>query len=243
MKRFITYFDLLGYRNFLERNEPEVHLKVIKQFYVHIESALNRSGNYRRDKNGDFVNDLTGKIVSFANYSDTVILWTETDTEEEFSAILEASHECNWRMNLYHFPIRGVLIYDELLPMNFSSSDNGYYINTFYGKGLIRAHDGAESQQWAGMVIDNSVLEKIGDHKNLKKKCISYEVPYKKGRCTKYAMKMTFNLNDESLKNTIESIKENFKSYNKWDENVPSLELKLQNTIDFIKYLKENNVG
>lgn len=243
MKRFITYFDLLGYRNFLERNESTIHKRVIEQFYVHIDSALNRTGKYHKSENGNFVNDLTGKIVSFANYSDTVILWTETDTEDEFNAILEASHECNWRMNLYHFPIRGILIYDELFPMNYSSSNKGYHVNTFFGKGLIKAHDGAEKQQWAGMVIDDSVIEKITNNENIKNKCVSYDIPYKDGTHTQYAMKLAINLNDTSLKNTIKDIENNFKRHNKWDNDVPSLKEKLKNTIDFITYLKEKNAG
>lgn len=235
MKRFITYFDLLGYRNFLERNESAIHKKVIEQFYVHIDSSLNRTGKYFKNENGNFVNDLTGKIVSFANYSDTVILWTESDTEDEFNAILEASYECNWRMNLYHFPIRGILIYDELFPLNYSSSHKGYHINTFFGRGLIKAHDGAEKQQWAGMVIDKSVNEKMINTENTKSKVIRYDVPYKDGRHTQIAMKLAINLNA----NTIEDVETNFKRYNKWDDEVPSLKKKLENTIDFLKYLKE----
>lgn len=74
MRRFITYFDLLGYRNFLTRNDSDLHFRVINQMYTQIDSALNENENYRRLENGNFVNDLSGIKVSFVNYSDTVVL-------------------------------------------------------------------------------------------------------------------------------------------------------------------------
>lgn len=235
MKRYITYFDLLGYRNFLTKNESDLHQTVINQMYVHIDSALNETGDYRKTGSG-FVNDLTGKLVSFVNYSDTIILWTEGDSQEEFNSILNATFICNWRMNHYQFPVRGVLIYDELYPMNFSLPDGGYHINTFYGKGLINAHDKAETQQWAGMFLDKSVFDKVDLDDNILSKCIEYPVPFKNGRQNELAFRLGTNVNETSYKNVSYNIDENFKRHNKW-EDIPTLKEKLYNTTEFLKFL------
>lgn len=236
MKRFITYFDLLGYRNFLTNNESELHHRVITQMYTQIDSALNETGKYKQLPNGVFVNDLTNKKVSFANYSDTIILWTEGESQEEFDSILNATYKCNWRMNGFHFPVRGVLLYDELFDMNYSGREGGYHINTFYGKGLINAHDKAESQQWAGMFLDKSVFDKVKLDDNIKNKCIDYSVPFKTGKSEEFAFRLGQNVNEESFRNVSLRIEENFKRHNKW-EDIPSLKEKLQNTINFLEYL------
>lgn len=236
MKRFITYFDLLGYRNFLTNNDSELHRRVITQMYTQIDSALNETGKYKQLPNGVFVNDLTNKKVSFANYSDTIILWTESDSQEEFDSILNATYECNWRMNGFHFPVRGVLIYDELFDMNYSGKEGGYHINTFYGKGLINAHDKAESQQWAGMFLDKSVFDKVTIDDNILHKCIEYSVPFKIHKSKELAFRLGQNVSEESFKNVSKNIEENFRRHNKW-EDIPSLKEKLKNTVDFLKFL------
>lgn len=237
MKRFITYFDLLGYRNFLTKNDSELHYRVINQMYTQIDSALNESGKYTQLPNGNFVNDLTGKKVSFVNYSDTIILWTDSDEREEFDSILNVTFECNWRMNDYHFPVRGVLIYDELFPLNYVIPDNGYQINTFYGKGLITAHDKAENQNWAGMYLDNSVFDVVDLDDKILEKCIEYEVPFKDFRKKEYAFRLGTNISKEAAKNMNKHIEENFRRHNKWDDTLPSLKLKLENTKEFIEFL------
>ncbi|MGN7709168.1 hypothetical protein [Chryseobacterium sp. 22543] len=236
MKRFITYFDLLGYRNFLMNNNSELHHRVITQMYTHIDSALNETGKYKQLPNGNFVNDLTNKTVSFANYSDTIILWTEGDSQEEFNSILNATYECNWRMNGFHFPVRGVLIYDELFDMNYTGTEGGYHINTFYGKGLIHAHDKAESQQWAGMFLDKSVFDKVEIDDNILEKCINYTVPFKAHNSEELAFRLRQGVNEESFKNSSIHTEENFKRHNKW-EDIPTLKEKLYNTIEFLKFL------
>lgn len=238
-KRFFTYFDLLGYRNFLEKNSSETHEKVIHQFFDHIDSALNLRKKYKKAQDGSYLNDLTGNRIYFANYSDTVLLWTDGDREEEFIELLEISYECNWRMNLYHFPIRGALVYDELKTLHFNSSETNYYVNTFFGKGLIHAHDIAESQEWAGMVLDNSVFQRIQNFEEIDKKCIKYQVPFKSDKIEMYAMRLVINLFTElGLKNTKRDIEENFKRYDKWDETNLSLIKKMENTFTYIDYLK-----
>jgi hypothetical protein len=239
--KFFTYFDLLGYRNFLDKNTIETHQKVINQFFVHIDSALNLEKKYRKTSDGSIINDLTRKHIHFANYSDTVILWTDGNDFEEFIELLRISYECNWRMNLYHFPIRGVLVYKELKAINFTSSQTSYQVNSFYGKGLIKAHDLAESQEWAGMILDESLFEIIDEKKlEIDKMCIKYHVPFKNSLKVTYAMKMVVNLNNSTaLKSTLKNIEDNFRRYDKWDDSLPSLKKKLENTSDFIRFLKD----
>jgi hypothetical protein len=239
-KCFFTYFDLLGYRNFLKNNPSETHEKVIHQFFVHIDSALNLRKKYKKANDGSYLNDLSGNRIHFANYSETVLMWTDGATKEEFTELLEISYECNWRMNLYHFPIRGALVYDELKTLQFNSTESNYHVNTFFGKGLINAHDLSENQQWAGMILDNSVFQVVNDLEKINEKCIKYSVPFKSGVIKMYAMKLVINLrSDLCLKNTRRDIEENFKRFDKWDDNDESLKAKLNNTFKFIEFLKE----
>ena len=139
-------------------------------------------------------------------------------------------------MNKLHFPVRGTLIYDELFPINFNLPEGSYHIATFFGTGLINAHDKAERQNWAGMFLDESVFEKVSMNKNIDKKCILYDIPFKNGRNSELAFRLGTNISEESFKNGSMHIDNNFKRNNKWDD-VPSLKEKLCNTIEFLKFL------
>jgi hypothetical protein len=146
-------------------------------------------------------------------------------------------------MNLKHFPLRGVLVFDELIALQYNSSKTNYHINTFYGKGLIKAHDLTENQQWAGMIIDNSVFQTIKDYDQINQKCIKYPIPFKSGKIEMYAMRIVTNLKSElGLQKTKQDIENNFKRYDKWNDNNESLNIKLINTFRFIEFLKEKPV-
>src|SRR5690606_24276064 len=59
-----------------------------------------------------------------------------------------------------------------------------YNVNSLYGKDLINAYLKAESQQWAGTVIDESTLvaltgNGINCEELLKPFAVKYQVPYK----------------------------------------------------------------
>ncbi|WP_332913799.1 hypothetical protein [Algoriphagus boritolerans] len=91
------------------------------------------------------------------------------------------------------FPARGAVVHGELEGVDFSylnGKGKNYNINSVYGKGLISAYEKAESQNWAGTVVDQSIidyLEANGESPKifLEPWCVPHMIPYKSGYLTK----------------------------------------------------------
>lgn len=243
MKRFISYFDLLGFSKVVENNTHPQLEDIMQVIFREIEdsSALGT----RTIKGNRLYSDLSKSKLHTLNFSDTIIFWTDDDSEESLIDILEVSHRYNWRGTCYFFPARGALVYGEISATIFTSHENSEFtfsINSIFGMGLIDVHRKAESTQWSGAVIDNSVIERIIDFGEdpelfLKPYAKLYEVPYKDNKSiNEYAFKLTKEPSHSAIgfKNTKEGIEKNFADYNK-DSNTYSVRKKLENTIEFLK--------
>ena len=243
MKRYITYFDFLGYKSFILNNNNDYLRRRINNILAGAEMALGRGKTIRPD-NGFVYADLSESKINYLNISDTIIFWTNSDTVEEFKELLEVSHRFNWWGICYDFPVRGAMIYGEIeIKTGFNQNDIGgsINVNSIYGKGLVYAHLKAESQNWAGTVIDNSVISKIENQivdfdQYITRFTKLYKIPYKGGNEAKpeYALRLvTDQLNEEAFKNRKDGIEKAFFDDNK-DDNIRVREI-LENTIKFLK--------
>jgi len=246
MKKYITYFDFLGFKNFILNNDSDYITNRIGHILRDIESAIGQ-GKIEITNRGAIA-DISKSRLNCLNISDTVIFWTNDDSFDSFKELLKVSFDFNWRVTCYHFPVRGAIVYDEIdIISGYQETESGgtYNANSIYGKGLVNAHIKAENLNLASCVIDNSVIEKIqefdepvnifGDY------AIKYQVPYKTGQLNnqEYLLKFFINktINPEACKNRAEGIKYAFEN-DKKEMNERS-ELLLKNTIDFLEILKD----
>lgn len=243
MKRFIAYFDYLGFKKFIEKNSLEDQIQGMNNNFRDMESALS-PGGYIKTPQG-VAADISKSKINCINFSDTVVFWTNDDSEESLAEILDVAFKFNWQSVDYFFPVRGALVYGEIVHVDFKSENSGggmYNINSVFGKGLVRAHEKAESQHWAGSVIDNSFteeLERRGHNLDsyLNPYAKKYVVPYKDGLLNpeEYVLKLiTGKLNDTAFENYSNGIKRNFASYNKPIDSKDVKE-KIENTILYLK--------
>ena len=187
MKHFIAYFDLLGFKEFIMKNTPEYHEKIMGNIFRDMESALSK-GKTKEISNG-YIADISKSRVNCINFSDTVIFWISNENEDIIKELLDVVYRYNWQAIRYFFPARGCLYYGEIKYVNFNRvNDAGgvYNINSIYGKVLVDVYLKAESQNWAGTVIDNSVLERLVEleiepDSFLAPYAVKYNVPYKDG--------------------------------------------------------------
>ncbi|MBN7813083.1 hypothetical protein J0A68_19165 [Algoriphagus sp. H41] len=249
MKKFIAYFDYLGFRQFIEKNDVLDQEKGMSHIFREIEQAIAKQKT--KDAPHGIVADLEKSNINCINFSDTIIFWTEDDGIESLKEILEVSYIFNWRTNGYFFPARGAVVHGELEGVDFSylnGRGNKYNINSVYGRGLISAYEKAESQNWAGTVIDQSVVDYLTDKGEvpgafLEPWCIPYFIPYKNGVLEKEEfafMLVKGGLNEEAFKNRSKGIRDNFESYNKGPLD-PGTEGKLKNTIEFLRCFKSSS--
>lgn len=244
MKKYIAYFDYLGFRQFIENNDLKEQKRGMSHRWRDIEQALSKEETIIA-KSGAAIADLDKAKINCINFSDTVVFWTEDDSLESLREIMEVTYLFNWKTNVFFFPARGSLVHGEIEAPKFeylSNSKTSYNINSVYGKGLISAYEKAESQDWAGTVLDNSVLEQIKKFSPeidmyLDKMTIPYIIPYKKGirKEKEYVFRLVEGtLNKDSLEYRRQTIRDNFENYNKGPLDAGVLQ-KLNNTLEFLQ--------
>jgi len=245
MKKFIAYFDYLGFKEFIENNDLESQRKVMDDNFIQMERAL-AQGSYREGRYGT-INDISKCNINCINFSDTVIFFTNNKTEESFKEIIKVAYRFNFNSVSYCFPVRGSIVFGELVhipPVNIKNECGSFYnINSVYGKGLVKACELANCQNWAGTVLDESLIsECITRNYNLdflNKYAKRYTVPYKnscldKEKPEEFVLHLNDGaLNEQDFMSVEKSIKDNFAFYNKPVDSLDVQE-KIHNTIRFL---------
>jgi len=243
MKSFIAYFDYLGFKEFIENNDLEFQHRIIGNNFSDMEYALGK-GKFKDAPHG-VIADLSKSKINCINFSDTVIFWTNDETEQSLIELLQVSNMFNLQSIDFCFPVRGSVVYGELLYVSFKQSNGGgglYNINSVFGKGLVKAHLKANGQNWAGTVLDESFIDELKNRgynldEFLSPYAKKYKVPYKNG--VDLPEEFVYNiiqgtLNDEALKNYGNGIKDNFAAYNKSVDSA-GVQEKIKNTLRFLE--------
>lgn len=238
--KFITYFDYLGFGDFIRNNDLDYQRKIMANIFRDIESALAK-GKLIDAKHG-VIADLSNSKVHCINFSDTVVFWTNDNSADAVAELLYITHIFNWQANLFFFPVRGCMTMGELERVDFAQKSGlggTYNINSVYGKGLVTAHEIAESQKWAGTVLNENVVEFINAKLENSKDVLNtytkqFAVPFKAG--AKNMQVFNFikgELNDIAFANYRKGVIDNFANHKK-DTNHPSVKEKLDNTLNFL---------
>ncbi|MCO6163689.1 hypothetical protein [Flavobacterium sp. NRK F7] len=246
---FIAYFDFLGFKEFILNNIDENELmRRMGHIFRDIEFSLGQ-GEMQEPRNGVILADLSNSKINCLNISDTVVFWTNDTTIESLKELVKVAYEFNWRENLYNFPVRGSISKGSIRIVNgININDLGvtYGVSCLYGKGIVNAHIKTESQEWAGTVIDNSMINEFTNEDEafsfLEKFAVKYMVPYKNGiiqEKEEFALRLTKSkLNEIAYTNTKENIERVFSQDHKSTTH-PNVQLKIKNTIDFLSTFKE----
>ena len=245
MASFLAYFDLLGYKKFIENN-TEDHLNArTNHFGRNIEIALALDHpNIQSNKANVVVSDISHSTLNCLTFSDTVILWTNSNTLQDFKEILQVAYKYNNFNVMYDFPSRGCIVYGDLWYKPFDSENlrgGRYMLNMIYGKALIEAHSRAEAMSWAGCELDISAIEyakTLGDISSLLQNYTKlYDIPFKtkegEVRLSGYALRL-FNSRILITEHYENSIAMAFTQDNK-GEIMGRTKVIFDNTIEFLK--------
>jgi hypothetical protein len=157
------------------------------------------------------------------NFSDTIVFWTNDTSVESLNELLKVAFAYNWQSIIHFFPLRGSLVYGELIHVDYRQETNAggkYNLNSLFGKGLVKAHIKAESQNWAGTVIDKSLIEgiiklNIDFEQTIKPYVKQYKIPYKVDNISdsEYALRLVeMDITKSSFEKLVFMIDRNFKS-------------------------------
>ncbi len=243
MKKFIAYFDYLGFKQFIENNDLEYQKRIVNNNFRDMETAL--SQEKRTEGNRGVIADLSAHKINCINFSDTVVYWSNDDSDSSLAEILKVAYIFNWQTTLHFFPARGALAFGEIEYVDFvhKNSNGGIYnLNSLFGKGLVIAHEKAESQQWSGTVLDITFTEEIERRgfvleTLLKPYAKKHKIPYKNNppQVEEYALRLIKPpLNQVAFQNLSGLIRDNFAKHNK-ETSSDDVQIKIDNTLNFLK--------
>jgi hypothetical protein len=240
-KTFISYFDILGYKNYVTSHSSEdVHDLLLNRILVLFESAVPHTENIPIGPN-TVVPDLKDSRISLLNISDTFIAWTKDDSVDSLNDILSFTQSFNQNMNRHGLPVRGVLVYDEFeMIRGHHRLESGvtFGVNAMHGIGLINAHEKTEAQKWAGAYVDESVerfltSKGMNVHNTLNPFAKKYFVPLKSGSTLEaYVFRLAYpgisSLGLEQIKDEITGM------FHRPGVLVGNVQIKLDNTLGFV---------
>jgi hypothetical protein len=237
---YLAYFDFMGFKEFIQNNEDEVLKRRMGHIFRDIEFALGL-GKRKKQLSGVVLADVSLSKINCLNISDTVIFWTNECTMDLLEELLNVAYEFNRQVNGINFPVRGSILKGKIREVS-GKEDNlvggSYSVQCIYGKGIVEAHLKAENQNWAGTVIDSTIVYDLMEYNNLKfieKLALEYHVPYKSGTIEKeYVFRLKTGItNSIHLNNVLKNIDDLFAADNK-NTNIEGVKLKIENTKKFI---------
>jgi len=157
-KRWLGYFDLLGMKRLHESKDP------ISIFIKHANAIEIFSERVAALKN-----------IECFWFSDTFIVYTKDDSAKSFSDIHNIVFWCFPFLINREIPFRGAVSCDKF----YSDKEN----NLFFGEALIEAYEYGEAQDWIGLILCPSSVEKLKslvDDPNLRgiSRYINNDIPY-----------------------------------------------------------------
>lgn len=248
MKGFLAYFDILGFKSLVENNDLE-NLTRLMHNLVFLKAEKELSGNKFVEIPMGYMPDLSKSKINCLHISDSILFFIDEKQHEHLGSFMTVCYKYNMLSILQGLPMRGAVVYGEysFTPIMTKSESNTTWVNgSLFGKALVDAHTLAESQEWAGCIIDNSVLVKINGQneiiKELEKTTQQYPVPIK-AKDTGNVIQVNHtvfniieggNIKTEMINGYKENINKNFTSFGK-KIDTESAARKLENTLEFFK--------
>lgn len=249
MITFLAYFDVLGFKEMVQKNTLEELNQIFSHLLRDTQTAVSGE-NYIQPQPGFIVADLTKQKVHCMHISDSVLFWTDTDSNDDFIELAKVCYTFYWRSLQLFVPLRGCVVHGEIEFQPFQIKNEGgamFHNSSLYGKALVDAYIKADQIDYAGCYLDKSVLAKVDQTliTNLiyDQMLCYYKVPFKANR---YSYEHVFrpikgNYNEVSFRNSAKHIHSLFSYHSKMTEFPDSVMVKLNNTIDFLEHFRETD--
>lgn len=235
MKKFIAYFDILGYGKRINNKNIDEEYAIQRDLKIDIREIIEKNAKNRAD-------------FHTIHFSDTHIFYTNDNSEYAFEIIIKSSLIfmllAAVRKHPY-LPLRGVVNYGDFI----ADHDNSIFV----GKGLREAYALEKNQEWMGCFLSDSCYKRVKDFGIFKKfleeiVLVDYPVPLKTGDKNKYAINIESfpRIWGEACKGMPIAAPEFIKNIfvNKGKENGSVLDLdesakrKMGNTIEFFEHIQ-----
>lgn len=248
MNTYIAFFDVLGFKEFIYKND----LNEAKRQFAHLlrdSQTAAAKENYIDGPAGVIFPDLDMQNVNCLHVSDSIVFWTETDDTADFLELVDVCYALYWRSLQTSFPLRGCLTYGEIdfSPFTINGKNQKNFHNySIIGKGLVDAYSIADSLEYAGCILDRKAIERVNNENTIcdliyDDKICFYKVPFKTGDRYEHVFRpYKKSLNNVAFRNASIGIERLFTYHTKQElVTLPdSVRKKMNNTIDFLNYFR-----
>ena len=136
--RWFCYLDLLGVKEKLRNGDIGRVISTYEDVVDHLKSTTESKKQFG---------------IARSWFSDTFIIFSRGDSEQEFILLEQASRRFFQRLILQKIAVRGAISHGNL----YSNLEK----NIFVGEALIEAYEYGESQNWLGLLLAPSVIRKL----------------------------------------------------------------------------------
>jgi hypothetical protein len=244
---YIAFFDILGFKEFITNNDKDYVDRYFRHIFRDTQTSL--SGQKFIEAYAGVVPDLARAEVNCLQVSDSIIFWSKDVTENSFRSMMAVCYTMNWLGMQMSFALRGCLVKGdiEFAPFQFAGQgDVKYYNSSLYGQGLVEAYTKADSQDWAGCYVDQTAISSVKEEVIIdlirENKLVYYAVPNKDGTVHYEHVVSVINgkINDVLFRNMAIRLEQVFKLHMNGKPLPDSVRRKLNNTIKFFEFFKDN---
>lgn len=235
----VAFFDILGYQNFLEKNEPEIAAEKISEFIKKLktfqsETYLSLFDEKLQSKAKPIIEQIVYLVIS-----DAILLTLETDKSNQQSykvfQFLFLMHCARLfkELFIYGLPPRGAIEYGEYVLV-----EN----QMFAGRPIVRAYQSAMDLDLSACQVCDSVNDLSPSLRN--SLYLNYNTPLRTGEEKELVLLMPFNLadneKDEFIVGKISDVKQfiirSFSAHGKMINK--EVQKKILHTEFFLRYCK-----
>jgi hypothetical protein len=240
--KYLAHFDVMGFKEMVYNNDL-VDLKSYFNNLLIISQTSLANNTFTKNGLGQVAN-LNKQKVNCLHISDSILFWTNGDSDQDFNDIMDVCSNFYIKSLNNYLPVRGCLAYGEIdyNPDTITIGNVTFSNSSMIGKGLVDAYIKADSLEFSGCVIHESVLSFVNpsliDSYISSNKICNYKTPLKKGSQFELIFCPVQNsINTLTFNNKLNHIKKLFTKASKTDISKmhESVLAKMNNTIDFIK--------
>lgn len=234
----VGFFDILGYQNLLEQNEPEVVAEAVLPILFDLKNQTNaRFEKAMKGSTNKKIIDISKKI-EWLVFSDTILLtldFNENDAlvnnNRYWGVFLFASIDIQERLFNAGLPVRGAIDYGKFFIQE----------SCFAGRSIVNAYKLSSAIEMAACVLSDKVLKEFDRSEEAEKKVarppvlkdllVPYLVPTKQGETPMHVLNARLASNPDIHKKVMHA----FWGYRK--EIAQNVRPKIANTEQWLEFL------
>jgi hypothetical protein len=141
--KYVAFFDIMGFKDFVYRNNHEAVKKRLEIFTVFKEQVAQLGM-----QDGSSLDLLGFRYIKTATFSDSLLIVTDSNSPDELACMIHLMRYIFYRAFKTQIPLKGALAFGEF------TAD--FHKSIFFGRPLIDAYELAEDLEFYGTAIHHT---------------------------------------------------------------------------------------